>query len=248
MRIIFLILFLVICPKLGVAEEDFMMGRSKGWYYFEQQKKEKDPETEESETDPMLLLQTFQQQLELRKAAMIMQPSVENTRRYIEYQNMMMKKADIVSNNWQQAMMTYPHLNIVKDQPIAGAGLKILRHQEEDQNRILLEGFGKKFKLLFFYKKSCPYCLDFAGVLEFFSLKYGYKVASITLDGGQIKGFKSSYNPELTKKLKVEFTPAVFAYSEDDGIAVPVAHGYLSLDLFERNVLFVAKKLLGGRG
>ena len=177
-----------------------------------------------------------------------MQPSVENTRRYIEYQNMMMKKADIVSNNWQQAMLAYPHLNIVKDQPIAGAGLKILRHQEEDQNRILLEGFGKKFKLLFFYKKSCPYCLDFAGVLEFFSLKYGYKVASITLDGGQIKGFKSSYNPELTKKLKVEFTPAVFAYSEDDGIAVPVAHGYLSLDLFERNVLFVAKKLLGGRG
>ena len=87
--------------------------------------------------------------------------------------------------------------------------------------------------------------MDFAGVLEFFGIKYGYKIAPISLDRGTIDGFRSSHNPELVSKLKVESTPAVFAYSEELGIAVPITHGYLSLDLFERNVLFVAKKLLG---
>ncbi|MDJ1305853.1 MAG: conjugal transfer protein TraF [Candidatus Midichloria sp.] len=65
--------------------------------------------------------------------------------------------------------------------PISDIGAKLSNTKNTVREKELLKQFAKEFRLLFFYKKSCSYCVAFADVLEAFSYRYGYKVAAVTL-------------------------------------------------------------------
>ena len=235
------------------AYSDFYQENKRGWYWYEQQAK---PEEQaklagnKNKNQPLEVNQTaveelnqFKEELEERKATMIMRPSIENTREYIKYQNEMYSKAGKVSQNIRDVMLLYPELNIAREIPISDMGAKVRNRAEKVQNRQLLEQFARKFKLLFFYKASCPYCIPFAEVLEVFARRYGFKVASVAIDGKSIEKFPASGNAQLIEKFNINSTPALFGYSEGLGIAVPIAQGFLAIDELENNAVYVAGKL-----
>ena len=229
------------------AYGDFYKGSKRGWFWFEQpdvilneefnksQEKEARTATEE--------LQEFSQELDEAKAAMIMRPNIENTAKFIQYQNEMFRKADVVTENWQDAMLIHPSLNIARDIPISHTGAKIRSRAEAEDSKQLLKAFSKKFTLLFFYKGNCIYCTHFAEVLEVFANRYGFKVSSIAMDRKQIKKFPGSYREDLIEKLNVEYVPSIFAYSEELGVVVPISSEFLAIDELERHAVYVASKL-----
>ncbi len=228
------------------ADESFFSDSKRGWFWFERKPEESNKVEEQQErqqTSAVQNLTAFQSELESRKAAMIMSPSIENTRQYIKLQNEMFLKASAVSQNWQKALILHPELNIVKDTPISEPGLDITRKLEQQKTDKDLKDFGKEFSLLFFYTSTCKYCEGFADVVEHFSKKHGYKVASVTLDGKKLKNFPGVYDHNLIQKLKIASTPALFAFSNTRGLIVPISHGFLPIDLLERNVL-MAKKIV----
>lgn len=249
MRYTFLIFIFLLNSSESMAA-NFYQNSHRGWFWFESQKveeksidKQQNPLRDNNTISAADQLKEFQEKMEEAKAAMIMAPSVQNARAYIKYQNEMFLKSELVSSNWQSALLMYPELNIVKDKPISQAGMNITREVETINNDRALKAFAKGYQLLFFYKADCPYCEKFAQVLEHFSHKHGYKVASITLDGKNLAKFPGTLNLELARKLKVEFTPSLFAFSPQTGITMPLAHGFLTIDLLERNVLFAIKQL-----
>jgi len=248
MKMILILLLIFNATKIN-AYSEFYQQHNRGWHWYEERKKVKDAEeiehSEKSNITATEQLEKFQKNLEETKAAMIMNPSVENTKRYIQYQNEAFRKADQVSKYWKIAMLEDESLNIVKDLPISDVGAKLAEKRTATDEKQILQNFAKKFKLLFFYKKSCNYCAAFADVLEVFSYKYNYKVAAVTLDGGKLDKFPAITNPALAEKLNVTYTPSLFVYSEELKIATPVAHGYLSIDLLEKNMAFIAKQLEG---
>jgi conjugal transfer pilus assembly protein TraF len=236
------LLFIALSLYKPLYANSFYGESKRGWFWFESKSEESNQEKSQK-PDPLVRLNAFQNEIESRKAAMIMSPSLENTRAYIQLQNEMFAKASLVNQNWQKALVLYPELNIVKDKPISETGMAISRKLEEQNVSQQLKDFSKEFSLLFFYKADCPYCEQFADVVEHFSQKHGYKVASVTLDGKQLKRFRGVYDPNLIQKLKITFTPALFAFSNTRGVIVPIAQGFLPIDLLERNVL-VARKIV----
>lgn len=244
-----LLLWFVSHQEAYAHTHSFFGDSRRGWFWFENRLQENESnknKIEAHQTDPLKSLTQFQADLEARKAAMIMQPTLENTKRYIQLQNEMFLKASVVSQNWQKALILHPELNIVKDSPISEPGMAISRKIEQNQMDKDIKDFAKEFSLLFFYSSTCKYCEGFAHVVEHFSKKYGYKVAAVTLDGKKIKGFNGVYDANLIKKLNVQFTPALFAFSTARGVIVPVAQGFLPIDLLERNIL-TARKLVESR-
>lgn len=234
--------------------EGFFQDSKRGWFWFEGKSPLETPEHQKPKqsskpkidmSDARDKLKEFQEELESRKATMVMYPSIENTKKFLEIQNEMFERASLVGKTGQLALLQSPDLNIAKEQPISQAALEISRKEKSLKDRELLTQFGKQFKLLYFYSSSCTYCKKFCYVLEYFSKKYGFKVASVTLDGKSLSQFPASYNQELIEKFDVSGTPALFAYSEEKRIAVPIAHGFVAIDLLERNALLVAKELLG---
>lgn len=240
MRII--IFFILVNQCLA---EDFYNNAKRGWFWFESKKLEilKENNITKNYTTALDELNAFQAELEEKKAAMIMRPSLENSYKYLEHQNFLFTKAAIVGENWQEALLRYPELNIVKDIPISQQGAQINREIEEKDKKQILYYNNKKFKLLFFYSGACEYCYYFADVLDYFSKTYGYKVASVTIDGKSIKKFPAVTNKALIQKFNITFTPSLFLYSDETNKAIPISYGFLSIDLLERNVLFALNKI-----
>ena len=132
------------------AYGDFYKGSKRGWFWFEQQeriknKKEKDinqkSNTENTATEE---LNQFSEELDEAKAAMIMRPNVDNTIKFIRYQNEMFAKADVVTANWQDALLVEPSLNIAREIPISASGAKIKSRSDAEDNKELLKSFAKK--------------------------------------------------------------------------------------------------------
>jgi hypothetical protein len=245
---ILVILSLCIASE-AFAYGDFYKGSKRGWFWFEQQeriksKKEQDinqkSNTENTATEE---LNQFREELDEAKAAMIMRPNVDNTIKFIRYQNEMFAKADVVTANWQDALLVEPSLNIAREIPISASGAKIKSRSDAEDNKELLKSFAKKFQLLFFYKGSCIYCSHFAEVLEVFANRYGFAVSSVAMDNKEIKKFPSSNRVDLVEKWGVDFVPSVFAYSQELGVAIPISSSFLAIDELEKHAVYAASKL-----
>lgn len=263
-QVFVLLLISTICSNAN-AYSEFYQKSKRGWYWYEQSEteqskteqtksveqtkpeqaepaKNQDKETEGNQT-AMEELNEFKEGLEERKATMIMRPSIENTKEYIKYQNEMYRKADRVSQNIREVMLVYPGLNIAREIPISDEGAKIRNRAEKVERAELLKRLAKHFKLLFFYKGNCIFCKNFASVIEVFARRYGYKVASITLDGVSIGQFPARYDKALIERFNVTQVPSVFIYSEELKIASPVMSGYGAIDELESNMFYIARKL-----
>lgn len=252
-HIVFIMLFCSCISNISFAG-GFFDDSQRGWFWYEQNKKkqtQQEPDKSQVESNSATTasnarerLKAFQEEIETKKAEMIMYPSIENTRKFLEIQNQMFIRASEVSKTGQLAVLTNPELNLVaKEQPISQAGLKIARQEQTEREQQLLHKFAKQYQLLFFYNSKCSYCEQFSHVVEHYANKYRFKVASVTTDGNQLPNFPASYNQALIERFNVKSTPALFAFSEARGIAVPIAHGFMSLDLLERSTVLVTTEL-----
>ena len=249
LKLVTILVFLILNNSTAMAYSDFYQKNNRGWYWFEENRKPKENRvdtTNGSQTphsSSLEELKEFQEELEGRKASMIMRPTIENTREFIKHQNEMFSKAGKVSQNMREVMLISPELNIAREIPISNEGVKIRKRAEKAKNIQLLNGLAKRFKLLFFYKSNCLFCKNFAPVIEVFAKRYGFKVASITLDGKNIEKFSARYDSALIEKFGVTQVPALFIYSEELKIAAPVMAGYGAIDELESNMFYVANKL-----
>lgn len=248
-KVIAVIIINILTTSVACAYGDFYKGSKRGWFWFEQQgqiksKKEQDTNqksnTKSTATEE---LNQFREELDEAKAEMIMRPSVDNTRKFIRYQNEMFAKADVVTTNWQDALLVEPSLNIGRDIPISQAGEKIRNRAEVESNKELVKSFAKKFHLLFFYKSGCIYCSNFEEVLDVFVNRYAFKVTAVTASSAKSVKFPTAVRPDLIEKYGVDFFPSVFAYSEELGVIVPISSGFLAIDELEKQAVFVANKL-----
>ena len=247
-----LVLFLLVSifiNSISYAYSDFYQENKRGWFWFEEKEKLEEekqrlsgfhPEPGETSTEA---LQRFQTELEEKKAMMIMSPSIGNTKEFIRYQNEMYRKAGMVSKNMREVMLINPELNIARDIPISDEGIKIRKRAENNEKDQLLKSYAKSFKLLFFYRSDCIFCKNLAPVVETFAHRYGYKVASVTLDGKSLELFPAKYDRALIERFGVSRVPALYIYSEELKIAAPVVSGYAAIDEVENNMFYVLQQI-----
>ena len=198
------LLFFILYASHSWGYSDFYQQHRRGWYWYEQSEtvlNKNDEASMHTQRTATEALQSFQKEFEEAKAEMVMHPSLDSTRKYIKYQRQLFQKADEVSKYWREAMLVYPELDIARGLPSSAEGARILDQQKHDLKQKVLKNFADDFKLLFFYKKSCPYCARFAKVLKIFANRYGFKVAAVTLDGGVLEEFPVRFDQKLIEKL-----------------------------------------------
>ena len=238
----FSLLLLICFAEVSWGYSDFYQQRQKGWFWFKEQKQE-ESEKENPDTFNPKSVAEFREAIENAKEKMIMNPTIANTKRYVELQNLLFKRAEQVKQSWQQVLLINPEVDLTRKTPISQTGANIARELEINENNEAIKQFAGRFRLLFFYRHDCPFCKAFIPVLNNFIHKYGFQIASVSMDGKSYKEFPAQSNLELVQKFKVQFTPAVFAYSEAGGIAIPLGTGFMSLSALEKHVLIAIKAL-----
>ncbi len=230
---------LVILPQATLGYSGFYKEGQRGWFWFEKNYTLPNeitliPQENSNTKSAKEELEVFQAKLEEAKAAMIMRPNIENTKRYIQYQNELFLKSDLVSANWKKTLLYYPELDITRQILVSKTGADIRASQTQKQNAQLHKQFSERFDLVFFYSENCGYCEEFAKVLKYFIEQHGYKLWIYDINLPQHKALIETYN--------VKYTPSLFAY--DSSVIIPITHKFLAIDELERSVLFIAGRVL----
>lgn len=235
---LFIFLQIFLLPATSVAGSRFYEDADRGWYNFEHLRKEEEQDKELnretlSSLPPTEQLKIVQQKLEHLKAKMVMQPTIENVRDYMVMQNKIFASSDKVSRAWQMALLKYPELANLEENPNTELGAKIKYQIDEANNKQKVQEFAEHFELIYFHQDNCRYCHSFAPVLKSLIEEYNFKLKLINIaDHSQLKA-----------QLNITSTPTLIGYNRANDIYVPIAHGFVPLDNLTRNIVMVSDNI-----
>jgi conjugal transfer pilus assembly protein TraF len=235
------------------ARHSFYGDSERGWYYFEQKEEEAEPPKAhphlmQSFQDPQQALEAFQKELETRKVTLVMRPTVENAKKYIEWQKNMMDNATEVSRVWQIALMRNPSLDSRLEHPIGQQAIQIRHDQKAESTKKKLQEFSRHFTLYVFVKDGCPYCAAFEPVLDAFAKEWGFQVKAIGLDGSRSAFFPTENAPAMVQELGIKNAPTVIAIHAPLKLALPLSVGFVSTEELVRNTIMLYDNIVDFKG
>ena len=255
-----LVLLLVIgLNNFCLAENAFYNDRERGWYYHEDLEKPEKKQAKNELTHTKLSLQemnadqvletlaSVQKEMQVRQARYTLEPNVENARNFLDYQQLMFKNSNQAGEAMQTALLKYPYLDPRIENPISQQAIKIKSVEFEKTNDLKIKEFAQHFKLLYFFKESCPYCQEFQPVLERLALNYSFDVEAISSDGKKLASLSTiptRVDNSLTTKLNITTYPTIIAYNQQNNIYLPVSRGFLPTDDLKLNILHVYEHIV----
>lgn len=200
----------------------------------------KDTSPQESKKPKELVeFEAMQKELENKLRIAYMEPTEENLKNYIEYQNMVTQKAAIFTDVWKRTLWGNPKLDYAQKFPVAQmakATNQRVINQKEKQNWESLkeEGYG----LFFFYRSDCPYCHQMANPMRIVSKQTGLEVLPISVDGVLLnEKFPNSVEDSgQAQTLQVQSTPSLFLVNARTKDIMPIATGWVSVEEIKKRI------------
>ncbi len=254
-----MIVLLVASSSLAVNK--FYNDRERGWYYHECLNCDEQAERNETKKSEFLkqsntsiremdgsqvlaILEGVQKEMQVRQARYTLEPSVENARDFLHYQQLMFKNGTQANKAMQTVLIKYPYLDPRIENPISQQAIRIKAAESSDANNLKIKEFAQHFKLLYFFKEGCPYCLEFQPVLERIARAYSFKVEAISSDGAKLKSFPTRFDNSLASKLNITTYPTIIAYNSQNNIYLPISRGFLPEEDLKVNILHVYQHIV----
>ena len=257
------LLLLLILSNIPIRESlainKFYENSERGWYYFEDlaEKEKKTAKIEEKSKNKITTplnkmnadqvldtLEKVQKEIKVRQARYVLEPTVENAKEFLSYQQHMFDNGEKASKAMQTALLKYPYLDPRIENPVAEQAIKLKNIQLQKLEEQKISEFAHHFKLYYFFKESCSYCKAFSPVINNLVKAHDFKIEAITMDGSKMADIPSSRNDELVKNLKVEHTPTLIAYNQQHNLYVPIANGFMPEQDLKTNIVHVYDHLL----
>jgi len=188
------------------------------------------------------LFEDMQRKMEELRNVAIVNPSEDNVKRYMLYEQMVKEKAYRFAEVAQLVSWSNPSLDsTLQGRPVNPGAAKVYDDVQDANTGKRLADLGKDHALLFFFRSDCPYCHRFAPILAYFQKKYGIRVDAVSLDGGGLPEFpRPRVNNGIAERLGVQQVPAVFLAQPFRGEISTVGYGVMSTPELEQRVIKVA--------
>ncbi|MCC2646646.1 MAG: hypothetical protein K0R02_711 [Rickettsiaceae bacterium] len=219
------------------ANAGFYDERYRGWLWFEEKIKEEESEYKQLTPEQAIAYnKAFKKKLKGLRYVLFANPTAENLKNYLEFENKMWNNVDKLDSTIRLARYKYPELFDTIKEPTNVQAVKLQRNLNREVMQKNIKDFALKFDLVVFTKESCPYCQAFAPVLDNFAKTYGFKVEAASLDGSESNVFKTAYIPGLAERLKIEAAPTLVAISHDGSQAFEIVRGVVAISELEEFV------------
>lgn len=177
--------------------------------------------------DPLKRIAYQRERLERIQALAILEPTRQNVAAYLEQHQALMEQSERFADTWQQVVWTTPTLDNALRAPTGSAAYVRADADAEGLDHRLTEA-AQRYGLMFFFRGSCPYCHQFAPVLQAFARRYGFSVVAVTLDGGTLPEFpQPKTNDAAATALQVESVPAVYLIEPRQRTVAPASFGFI---------------------
>ena len=209
--------------------------KARGWSWYEE---ELDEELEEPVyQSPSKVLEKEKGILEEKMARALLDPSPQNVSQYIEEQNKWVNQSSLFANAWMKALLEHPEYDPRVQNPISQYGSQIRKELQRKEKELLLESLAKTHGIFFFFEGASPYSQAMSKVLKVFSMRYGWEIFPVSIDGQGTQDFLTpEINNGMAESLQIQQLPAVFAANPISKELIPLSFGLTSLDVLERNV------------
>jgi len=174
--------------------------------------------------------------LEQALAVATMNPSPENLRAYLALQTAAVRQASAFADAWQQVVWATPEFDFTLERPVNATALEVYDRERQAAQIRAAEQLARTHVLFFLFRSDCPYCQQFAPLLQRFEQKFGLPVFAISLDGGTLPEFpRARIDNGIAATLNVAQVPALFLASPRTNVITPIGYGVLSeTELLER--------------
>lgn len=172
---------------------------------------------------------------ELRNIAII-NPSEENLKAYIAFQEEQMQRASVFADQWRRTLWSNPELKY-EGRPVNATGIASFDTSYGQQVRVSLSQLASTHGLYFFFRSDCPFCHSMAPTLKLLEQTHGIRVIAISLDGGTLPQFPNAITDKgQAQALGVRSVPSYFLASPRMGSVYPLGTGVLSLGTIEDRI------------
>ena len=144
--------------------------------------------------------------------------------------------ASTFADAWQQVVWATPEFDFTLERPVNATALEVYDREKQAAQIRTAEQLARTHVLFFLFRSDCPYCQQFAPLLQRFEQKFGLPVFAISLDGGTLPEFpRARVDNGIAATLNVTQVPALFLASPRTNVITPIGYGVLSeTELLER--------------
>jgi len=128
----------------------------------------------------------FRQNLDGYRDAALDNPTVDNVRRYLILQCVMMDKSSAFTEAFQQVVATNPILDANSERPLDSIGANVANEMASTASTAVLRALAETVGLVYFFRSDCALCVPEFAVLEAAQRVYGFNVLYVSLDGRPI--------------------------------------------------------------
>ena len=180
--------------------------------------------------------ETLKARLEQALAMAYMNPTEANVRTYLALQTQAVRRASSFADTWQKVVWATPAFDFTLERPVNATALEVYDRAKQQAQIRTAEQLARTHVLFFLFRSDCPYCQQFAPLLQRFEQKFGLPVFAISLDGGTLPEFpRARVDNGIAATLDVTQVPALFLASPRTNVITPIGHGVLSeTELLER--------------
>lgn len=231
--------WIVPCLILSLQlEAGWLERKAEGWAWYEDAKQKPAEKEEKPIVSASEQIEQARKDLENLLAEALLEPTVENTKKYMEAQKTWMERSTAFANTWQKVIIANPQLDPTATTfATSQYGRQLQRMIEQEEKEQLIKSIAEEYGLFFFYEGESRISKAFALVINAFARKYGWAVLGITTDGTMLTEIPNSVaNNGIASEMKISIFPALFAINPTKREAIPLAFGLKSVDQIEENI------------
>lgn len=176
----------------------------------------------------------------------ILNPTNDNVKQAIIWQNFWSNHASAFTLGWQRAMLKNPELDYTVTHPTENNTAKIHLAIEREQENQAIQHFAKTDGLFFFYRGKAPLDQAFSKVVETFIEAHRIALIGVSLDGVLLPGMAHNFADHgQAKALGVKAYPALILVNPKTHQTQPIHYGFASLNELSKAFLNVATNFKG---
>jgi conjugal transfer pilus assembly protein TraF len=246
----YLLIVLSLCPFLCYA--NFTDSPAQGFHWYTHKVREvKHTKKEPMQTSVITTLSDTQKLSLLTQATKntlahaLMNPTEENTARYMYAQQYWAKQDQAFVHAWQSALLKHPDLDYNLNYPTDNNAIPV----RNDERHLLVEKtiteMPKHYGLILYYQGRSSISQKFISQIILPLIQnYHFALMSVTVDGQPIIGLpnpRSVSMARITKKLHLQarYMPCVYLVNLKTHAMTPASYGFMSLGDFKVRLLDV---------
>jgi conjugal transfer pilus assembly protein TraF len=217
------------------ATDGYFDRHAEGWFWYRDPPVDEAPPPEPpsseapatTDDDPIQRIAAQRHAIDVALNRAILEPTPEHMGAYLRLNQQLMAQAGRFAEAWRGAIWRDPALDYSLVSPV-GAAAYVKADQDSAEREQRLAAAAQRWGLLFFFRGSCPYCHRLAPLLRQFSMRYGFRVVDVSLDGGGLPEFPHPQaNARAAEALGVEAVPAVYLLDPRGRRVLPASFGYV---------------------